>query len=1091
MKKKTQANLCYLNTSGVFARRIAVSFLSLLLILPTTPLPPVDAAQQSSKKVAQPPKNNTPIRKGQHKLGPVSAVRKFSSNPTDLEISTARVFLEPLIPMSSQPVAGENLAIASAIDTFKSRKALDDISAFTTFLSNYPHSRWRASIEQNLGNDRFRQGYLSQALKYWQSAWELSKSESKRPQRDVADTAVSELLMLNARVGRMDDLEKYFAQIEKRQILGSNEERVVSAREGLKRMREKPSEAFKCGPFAIDSILYRHEKSAKRSDVAEKAQSTREGTNLAQVNEIAKQVGLKLQAAKKSVGADFVVPSVIHWKLSHFAAITDSKNGLYHVKDPTFGSAGETWLTAKALDTETDGYSLVPEGKLPSGWTAIDKNESEKVWGRGGAGGFNGNWPGRLLGPAVPDPPHSGFYGIVHTPTQILNEQRGQDDDDNDECRNIRDCGHGPEAYNGLNGECAAVCEDCGMASAADRAEECTLNISDTPLSYTPPIGPPINIHLNYAWLETNQPSTFTFTNFGQNWTSRWVSYLTVDPVTQTITLRRPSGGSEVYTKDPATGLYPPNFMIHDTMVSLGGGAYQSISVEGWVAKYTLSDTSSPPRIFMTEIVDPQGNSALIQYDSDFRITTVTDALGQVTTFSYVSSMLGNSGFYKVATITDPFSRTAQFQYDSTNTFLLSITDAIGMKSEFVYDATSSFISALTSPYGTTSFTAYTPPNNAGSTPRGLRTVYPDGTSSVLETWIPHINKSFYWDRNATKLYPNDPANHDYTHCKITKWCYDAASNLLEPVLNYTQSPLESAQYYQYPGQSISDYTGSSSRPVNVYQTVGNQLILASVGGTKTVGDILTITVFDTAIPGGSQAINYTVLSGDNLNTITAGLATAMNNNANLRNIGLRATSSLTTIGLTSQSANSTTYTKSTSSGATETLVLTPGTKQFAQLTVGGSAVAGETVAIWIAVPSGWNYISYTIQAGDTLSSVATGLAAAITANATMLSNEVSASASSTAINITGLQVGLIQLSPAGSWHTTLKTDYLKNGTFNFRNHDYNELGLVTKSIDSTGRTFRYVYDTNKVDLLEVQEVTGSDNYLIDYFEYKCAFGSL
>ncbi|PZM81157.1 MAG: hypothetical protein DKT66_18200 [Candidatus Melainabacteria bacterium] len=1087
MKKKTQANLCYLNTSGVFARRIAVSFLSLLLILPTTPLPPIDAAQQSSKKVAQPPKNNTPIRKGQHKLSPVSAVRKFSSNPTDLEISTARVFLEPLIPMSSQPVAGENLAIASAIDTFKSRKALDDISAFTTFLSNYPHSRWRASIEQNLGNDRFRQGYLSQALKYWQSAWELSKSESKRPQRDVADTAVSELLMLNARVGRMDDLEKYFAQIEKRQILGSNEERVVSAREGLKRMREKPSEAFKCGPFAIDSILYRHEKSAKRSDVAEKAQSTREGTNLAQVNEIAKQVGLKLQAAKKSVGADFVVPSVIHWKLSHFAAITDSKNGLYHVKDPTFGSAGETWLTAKALDAETDGYSLVPDGKLPSGWTAIDKNESEKVWGRGGAGGFNGNWPGRLRGPAVPTyVPADGRYGISY-PSEILNYMRGNDDDDSEDCKQV-DCGDGvihDLDAEPLLSECPGACDSCGMAVPSDRVEECTLNISDTPLSYTPPIGPPIDIHLNYAWLETNQPSTYTFTNFGQNWTSRWLSYLTVDPTTQAITLRRPSGGSEVYTKDPISGLYTPNFIVHDTMLDLGGGAYQSTSVEGWVAKYTLSDTSSPPRIFMTEIKDPQGNSALIQYDSDFRITTVTDAISQVTTFSYLSNVLGNPGFYKVATITDPFSRTAQFQYDTTSTFLLSITDAMGMKSEFIYDPTSSFISALTTPYGTTSFIAYTPPNSNGSIARGLRKIFPDGTSNVVENWIPHINKSYFWDRNATKLYPNDPINRDYSHCKTRKLCYDAATNLLEPVLNYIQSPLESPQYYQYPGQSITDYTGSSNRPENVYQSLGNQLVIATVGGTKTTGDILNITVYDNALPSGSQSINYTVQSGDNLNTITAGLASAMNGNSNLKNIGLRATSSLTTIGLTSQSSSSTTYTKSTSGGATETLVLTPGTKQFAQLTFSGSAVAEETVAVWIALPSGWNYISYTIQSGDTLANVATALAAAITANATMIANEVSATASGSSVNITALQIGLIQITPAGSWHALLKTDYLKNGTFNFRNREYNELGLVTKTIDSTGRTFKYIYDTNKIDLLEVREITNGDNYLIDYFEYN------
>jgi hypothetical protein len=68
------------------------------------------------------------------------------------------------------------------------------------------------------------------------------------------------------------------------------------------------------------------------------------------------------------------------------------------------------------------------------------------------------------------------------------------------------------------------------------------------------------------------------------------------------------------------------------------------------------------PRIFMTKVIDSQGNEVLIQYDSDFRITTITDSIGQVSTISYVSNSSGNPGFYKVASITDPFSRTCQLR---------------------------------------------------------------------------------------------------------------------------------------------------------------------------------------------------------------------------------------------------------------------------------------------------------------------------------------------------------------------------------------------------------------------------------------------
>lgn len=1076
-----------------FLRKLCASFMAILVVVSAVPVPQANAESISPRKVAHPPNSKGKIRMGPHRLAPINTQRKFSAYPTDLEISTARVFLEPLIPMNGTAVSGENVALASAIDAFKKRKSTDDVSEFSKFITSYPNSRWRASIELNIGKNRFANGYFTQALTSWKSAWELSKGEKARLQRDVADAAVSELLLLNARLGRMTELKKYFAEIEKRPILGSNEERVKSAREGFKRMSEKPSEAFKCGPFSVDSLLYRNEKSAVRSDAIEKATSTVNGTNLLQVSELAKAAGLKLQPAKRSMGAPFVPGSIIHFKLDHFAAITAERNGLYQIKDPTFGDAGSTWLTFKALEAETDGFALIPEGPQPTGWTKIQKDDAAKVWGKGGATGFDGNIPRCLLGPAQPSPATLGLPGVPMPPQFFLNEQLQENDGDGPKCLNWGDCGFLGPPLTPSTGNHECDCkeweeEKCGMAVSGVRKEENTLNIVDTPLIYSPPIGPPIAFELNYAWLETNQPSTYSFTNWGPNWTSRWVSYLTVDPTTQAITLRRPSGGSEVYTKDPSTGLYPPNFLSHDTMVSLGGGAYQSTSVEGWVVKYTLADSSSPPRIFMTEWKDPSGNSALIQYDADFRITTITDAISQVTTFSYVSNTLGNSGFYKVATITDPVSRTAQFEYDSSNTNLLSITDAVGMKSEFIYDPASSFISAMTTPYGTFSYNNYTPPDSNGLIARGLRTTFPDGSSTVSETWIPHINKTFYWGRNQTKLYPNDPANRDYSHCKVTKWCYDAGTNLLEPVLYSKQSPAENPTFYKYSGQVAQDFLGSSNRPMQVYQSIGNQLVLATIGGAKTSGDTLNITVYDSALPGGNQSINYVVQSGDNLNSITAGLASAMNSNSNLKNLGVRATSSLTTIGLTSMSANSTIYTKSTSGGATETLTLSAGTKQAALVSLGGSAVSGETVAIWIQVSGGWTYNSYVIQPGDTLANVATALAAVITGNSTMLANEISATASGTSIDITGLQTNLIQLAPAGSANATLVTKYLTNGTFNFGYREYNDYGLVTKTVDSQGRTIKYVYDpTNKVDLLEVREVQGTDNYLLDYFEYNSA----
>src|SRR5262245_21619718 len=78
---------------------------------------------------------------------PVSKVHtsvSFPSNPTDDELSSVRVFLEPLIPLNTKPVPGENAALSRAIVAYRSRKDPDDVSAFVKFLTGFPASRWCA-----------------------------------------------------------------------------------------------------------------------------------------------------------------------------------------------------------------------------------------------------------------------------------------------------------------------------------------------------------------------------------------------------------------------------------------------------------------------------------------------------------------------------------------------------------------------------------------------------------------------------------------------------------------------------------------------------------------------------------------------------------------------------------------------------------------------------------------------------------------------------------------------------------------------------------------------------------------------------------
>ncbi|MGD9680435.1 MAG: transposase [Candidatus Obscuribacterales bacterium] len=111
-----------------------------------------------------------------------------------------------------------------------------------------------------------------------------------------------------------------------------------------------------------------------------------------------------------------------------------------------------------------------------------------------------------------------------------------------------------------------------------------------------------------------------------------------------------------------------------------------------------------------------------------------------------------------------------------------------------------------------------------------------------------------------------------------------------------------------------------------------NGLQTAVIGGTKTTSDTLTITVYDAGLSGGSKAVDDVVQSGDDLDAIAAGITTAINGDTDLQNINVSASSSSKVVFINSSSVNATSYTKSASGGATETITLAPSTSvtQFA-----------------------------------------------------------------------------------------------------------------------------------------------------------------
>ena len=699
---------------------------------------------------------------------------QFSPNPTEQEIFRAHVFPEPLVPIGGQPTAAENAALVAALRSYAQRSGPDDFSSLTDFLNRHPGSPWAASLLTDLGLEYYNTAHYSLALEAWAKGWELGQKATDARGVAVADRAVAELAYMYARLGRMTQLDALLTSLNGHRLVGPAAEKIVEAHEGLWTMKNRPEVAFRCGPLALSRIKLAVDPKHPCTDDIFKSASTQQGTSLPQLVTLSKKIGLNYQMAYRTESGEFIVPSVVHWKVGHFAALIRREGDRYLLQDPTFRN--DVWATRAALVAETSGYFLIPPGPIPSGWRGVDANEGNTVWGKGVT---TGNDPG----PITPGDPKTG---------------------------------PGP-------------CQ--GMAVANVHLMDVNLSIVDQPLGYVPPVGSPVRLTVRNNSRDSFQPSNFNYANFGPLWTCDWISYITDTPsnVLADVTCYMCGGGQRSFTgfnTNTQSFAYQQFDQTLLTRISSNPISYEMVWPDGSKLEFGQPDGSigTSRNIFLTQVVDPRGNAILLSYDSNLRLVAVTDAVGQVTTLSY-----GNTNdIYKITQVTDPFGRFATFAYDGFGR-LTNITDVIGLTSQFSYLANGDFVNALTTPYGTTTFT-----NGDLGTTRWLETTYPDGSRDRVEFNInaPGVPDSdprgvpqgmstengylqyrdtYYWSRNACAT-----AYGDYTKARVYHWLHEAADlNTCSGILESTKEPLEGRVWYDYAGQTAPYVTGTNNQPAH------------------------------------------------------------------------------------------------------------------------------------------------------------------------------------------------------------------------------------------------------------------------------------
>ena len=691
--------------------------------------------------------------------------------PHPVSLLTGAHLEEPLV--ATRPTSPhEDRALARALTLYRAPRAVDDFGALTAFLAQYPHSGWRVALLTNLGLSYYHYGYFSKAIAAWEQAWREGKTVTEPRAKALVDRAVGELARMHARLGHADRLAALFAEIGDRPVTGPATEALTGAREGLWTMRHDSGVAYLCGPMALKHLLLAQQADLAQVRFLDTYRSGPHGVSLTEVAQLAQHAQAPYVPVFRDRAQPLPVPSIVHWKVGHFAAIVGEANGRVHIVDPTFGR--DLWVTRRALDAETSGYFLAAAGaRRAVGWRQVGTAEADQVRGMGFT---NANKP---------------------------NATTPQDDTANPGC-----------------------CPPCpgGMCGYNILEMLVSLNLQDTPVGYDPPKGPSVKVTLTYNQREASQPANFSFFNVSPKWTLNWLTYIQDDPTLPGAAVTRyvAGGGSVDYTDyNSSTGAFAPEARDAAVLVRLAGSpiTYQRELADGSVEVYAQADGSPsfPRRVFLTQLLDPLGNAVTLHYDDQLRLTTLTDATGRNTTFSYGL----DSAPLLVTGITDPFDRSAQLAYDGSGR-LSQIIDVLGLPSQFTYNA-SGLITAMTTPYGTTSF-LFGDNGNArflqatdplGNTEReeylqGAPSIpfsdppqtVPSGIIGPFNAFLTGRN-SFHWDKHAYQVAGCTPAGGcDYTQARIKHWTHLASDlNVTADTIESLKYPLENRIWFNYPGQ--------------------------------------------------------------------------------------------------------------------------------------------------------------------------------------------------------------------------------------------------------------------------------------------------
>jgi hypothetical protein len=224
----------------------------------------------------------------------------------------------------------------------------------------------------------------SLALACWGKSWEETKNLTSGNGKMVADYTFAHWTRLLGSLGRKEKLLALFTETRGRVFdRGPLQQIINGTKEGLQLMFASPGRSYTCGSMALHNIATVLLGTNYTKFELAMLESPENGFTMEQLVKLASERKLNLVAVKLHPTNDLVIPSVVHWRENHYAAIVGKYQQWFQVRDPTFEK--QIGITEESIRAESSGYFLVPQDAIPPGAKRITMAEARNIHGQGAA----------------------------------------------------------------------------------------------------------------------------------------------------------------------------------------------------------------------------------------------------------------------------------------------------------------------------------------------------------------------------------------------------------------------------------------------------------------------------------------------------------------------------------------------------------------------------------------------------------------------------------------------------------------------------------------------------------------------------------